>query len=91
MHSDSELWGKKVIEKALEYANYRWTAQEKNVMHGIDENGRFVDTPDITWKGEILDCGWWKVDEENVGIPYSWGNASTIEELERSSRKPPIF
>ena len=82
MNSDSGMWGKKVIEKALEYANYRWTAHEKNVMHGIDENGRFVDTPDITWKGEILDCGWWKVDEENVGIPYSWGNASTIEEFE---------
>lgn len=22
-------WGKKVIEKALEYANYEWTAKEK--------------------------------------------------------------
>ena len=87
MNSESSMWGKRVIEKALEYANYRWTAHEKNVMHGIDENGRFVDTPDITWKGEILDCGWWKVDEENVGIPYGWGNASTIEEFEIGIRE----
>lgn len=26
MNCDSSLWGKKVIEKALDYANYRWTA-----------------------------------------------------------------
>ena len=32
-------WGKKVIEKALEYANYEWTAKEKNIKHGTDSNG----------------------------------------------------
>ena len=73
--------GKKVIERAMEYANYEWMANEENVMHGIDENGRFVDTPDVMWKGEILNCGWWKVGEVNVGIPYGWENASTIEEF----------
>lgn len=74
-------WGKAVIEKALEYADFEWRATEKNVLHGIDNDGRFVDTPDITWKGQTLDCGWWKVDEINIGIPYSWGNASTLEEF----------
>lgn len=87
MNSTSNTWGKKVVEKALEYANYKWTAHEGNVKHGIDENGRFVDTPDISWKGEILDCGWWKVGEVNVGIPYGWGNASTIEEFEIGIRE----
>lgn len=33
-------------------------------MHGVDENGRYVDTPDITWKGELLNCGWWKPNEK---------------------------
>lgn len=74
-------WGKAVIEKALEYANFEWRATVKNILHGIDDAGRFVDTPDITWKGQILNCGWWKVDEINIGIPYSWGNASTLEEF----------
>lgn len=74
-------WGKKVVEKALEYANFEWQATEQNVMHGIDDAGRFVDTPDVTWKGEVLDCGWWKVGETNIGIPYGWGNASTLEEF----------
>ncbi|MBO5354004.1 MAG: hypothetical protein J6A77_11985 [Lachnospiraceae bacterium] len=87
VNTTSDIWGKKVIEKALEYADYKWIAHEKNVKHGTDGNGRFVDTPDITWKGEILDCGWWKVGEVNVGIPYGWGNASTIEEFERGIRE----
>lgn len=87
MDNNVDAWGKRVIEKALEYANYRWTASEKNLMHGVDETGRFVDTPDVTWTGEILDCGWWKVGEENVGIPYGWGNASTIEEFEMGLRE----
>ena len=87
MERNTNTWGEKVIEKAMEYVNYKWTASEKNVMHGMDENGRYIDTPDITWKGEILDCGWWKVDEVNVGIPYGWGNASTIEEFELGIRE----
>lgn len=87
MNRDANVWGKRVIEKALEYVNYKWIASEKNVMHEIDEDGRFVDTPDITWKGEILDCGWWEIGEVNVGIPYGWGNASTIEEFELGIRE----
>ena len=77
------ITGAQVIEKALAYANYEWTASEKNVLHGTDADGRFVDTPDITWRGETLDCGWWKVNEINVGIPYSWGTASTSEDFEQ--------
>ena len=80
---DKHAWGKQVIEKALAYANYEWTASELNVLHGTDAEGRFVDTPDITWKGDVLDCGWWNVNEVNVGIPYGWGNASTLEEFEQ--------
>ncbi len=32
MNINSNVWGKKVIEKAMEYANYKWTVSEKNVM-----------------------------------------------------------
>lgn len=81
--TDNSIWGNQVIEKALEYANYEWIATEANVLHGTDADGRFVDTPDVTWRGEVLDCGWWKVNEKNVGIPYGWGNASTLEEFEQ--------
>ena len=81
--TDNHAWSKQIIEKALEYANYEWIATEANVLHGTDADGRFVDTPDVTWRGEVLDCGWWKVNEKNVGIPYGWGNASTLEEFEQ--------
>lgn len=74
-------WRREVIEKALKYANFEWIPTEANVLHGVDEAGRFVDTPDVTWKGEELDCGWWQVGQVNVGIPYGWGNASTLEEF----------
>lgn len=83
MTVNENTWGRKVIEKALEYANYEWYGTEKNVLHGTDECGRFVDTPDVTWTGEVLHCGWWKVGEKNIGIPYGWGNASSLEEFEK--------
>lgn len=76
-------FGTKVIEKAILYATHEWYPTEKNVMHGIDANGRYIDTPDITWHGEILACGWWKVNQINIGIPYGWGNATTLEEFDR--------
>lgn len=76
-------FGKKVIEKALEYANYEWYATEDNILHGIDSNGVEVDTPDISWKGEVLNCGWWKPNQKNIGMAYGWGLASTIEEFEQ--------
>ena len=62
------LWGRQVIETALQYANYQWTATERNVLHGFDPDGVPVDTPDVTWKGEVLHCGWWKVGEVNTGM-----------------------
>ena len=77
------VFGKKVVEKAMLYAEHEWYATEKNVLHGIDVNGNYVDTPDITWKGEVLDCGWWKPNEKNIGVAYGWGNASSIEEFDQ--------
>ena len=81
-----EEFGRKVIETATAYANYRWIPTEKNCFHGLDEDGRYVDTPDVTWRGEVLDCGWWKVGKENIGIPYGWGNASTLGDFEEGLR-----
>ena len=86
MMNQQNAWGKKVIEKALAYANHQWTAHAQNVLHGLDSDGIYVDTPDISWTGKQLNCGWWKIDEMNVGIPYGWGNASTIEEFETGIR-----
>ena len=75
-------WGQQVVATALQYANHEWTATERNVLHGLDPNGVPVDTPDVTWKGEVLDCGWWKVGKVNKGVAYGWGNASTLAEFD---------
>ncbi|HKL98453.1 MAG TPA: hypothetical protein VJZ06_00940 [Mobilitalea sp.] len=82
METVENIFGRNVVEKALLYANHEWYATEKNVLHGMDTNGIFVDTPDISWHGEVLDCGWWKVNQKNKGVPYGWGNASTLEEFD---------
>ena len=82
MQNTDNRWGKQVIKTALQYANHQWIATERNVLHDIDPDGVPVDTPDVTWKGEVLDCGWWKVGEANTGVAYGWGNASTIEEFD---------
>ncbi len=79
MQNTDNTWGQQVIETALQYANHEWNATERNMLHGTDLDGVPVDTPDVTWKGEVLDCGWWKVGEVNKGVAYGWGNASTIE------------
>lgn len=76
-------WGLEVVKSALKYANHEWYATEKNVMHGFDSYNTLVDTPDITWTGSELNCGWWKVNSKNKGIPYSWGGASTIDEYDK--------
>ena len=82
MQNTDNTWGQQVIETALQYANYEWIATEKNVLHGLDPDGVPVDTPDVTWKGDVLDCGWWKVGEGNKGVAYGWGNASTLAEFD---------
>ena len=83
MNDKNNTWGKQVVRTALQYANHEWTATEQNVLHGFDPAGVPVDTPDVTWKGEVLQCGWWKVGEVNKGVVYGWGNASTIEEFDK--------
>lgn len=82
MINTDNTWGHQVIKTALQYANHEWTATERNVLHGFDPEGVPVDTPDVTWKGEVLHCGWWKVGAVNKGVAYGWGNASTIEEFD---------
>lgn len=86
MISDN-TWGRAVIEKAMLYAKHEWYATDKNVKHGLDEAGRYVDTPDITWRGEELNCGWWRVNEKNIGVPYGWGKASTLAEFDRGIKE----
>lgn len=83
METDQTQFGEKVIAKALSYANHKWYATKRNIMHGMDADGKPVETPDVSWRGKELDCGWWKAGQFNTGIPYSWGNMTTLEEFDQ--------
>ena len=76
-----DQWRTDVVECALQYANYIWIPSEKNRYHGYDQDGVLVNTPDDTYVSGRYQCGWWKINQENQGLPYHWGGASSIEEF----------
>ena len=77
-------WRKSVIKSAWDFVNIIWIPTEKNLCHGKDKNGEAVNiyTPDIDCLSEKSN-GWWRVNEQNQGMPYKWGGFSTIEEFQK--------
>jgi len=55
------------------YANHAWRPFARNVLHGTDEEGVRVDTPDAGFRPDSGRNGWWIPGEVNEGIPYKWG------------------
>ena len=62
---------------AESYIQHRWQASTKNLLHGKDNKGIEVHTPDRDGgRGNPLDeC--WRVNDENVGVSYKWGGDDT--------------
>ncbi len=75
----SEEIRRSILEVAKQYTDFRWTASPENIQHGLDENGTWVDTPDATFD----QAGWQANGSENVGMPYSWGGFTTIEQFQQ--------
>jgi hypothetical protein len=78
----NEKWRNEVVKYAQEYANHTWVPTEKNLLHGYDNDEILVNTPDIAYSSGIFRCGWWIINQENKGLPYSWGGSSNIKEFE---------
>lgn len=77
--AETEERRKEILKTAYAYALHEWKATEDNRMHGVDEDGVRVDTPDRSYRP-----GGWRVDGGvNVGIPYKWGGFSSLEEFDR--------
>jgi hypothetical protein len=59
------------------YVQHHWTASAKNLLHGKDERGIEVHTPDREGRrgAPLQDC--WRVDSENIGVAYKWGGLDT--------------
>ena len=62
---------------AERYATYRWTGREANVLHGPDDEGVPVDTPDASFTAQG-----WRAGVEYAGVPYAWGGFSSLDEFE---------
>jgi len=68
-----------ILDTAERYARLEWQGSEKNVLHGEDADGIRVDTADDS----IDSTGWHPDGRKSVGMPYSWGGFTSIEEFER--------
>ena len=67
-----------IVRKEGELLNIYAT---ENIYHGWD-GSKWIDTPDVdTSMGDNLG-GWFRIDEDNIGIPYKWGGFSSITEFD---------
>lgn len=71
----------RVMRKAHYYAEMLWQGEEKNRFHGEDSQGYQVDTPDSDYTDCQYPCAFWKVGEENRGMPYCWGGWSNDQQF----------
>lgn len=76
---NNDDWRNKVVNTAKDFANVIWNPTKKNILHGYDEDGILVNTPDVNYIGEKYKCGWWKPNETNQGVAYNWGGCCTVE------------
>jgi hypothetical protein len=70
------------LKIAESYVEHRWEPSPRNLLHGKDRDGIEVHTPDRDGgRGSPLpDC--WRVNEENIGVPYKWGGLDTPQSFD---------
>ena len=56
--SKNDPWREKVVSCALAYANHIWKPIYKNIFHGYDTDGIFINTPDSDYISAKYNCGW---------------------------------
>jgi len=72
---------------AKAFASHRWTASEKNVMHGLDADRIEVQTPNRSASSGLEGANLWKLGEVNIGVPYKWGGFDSLETYDRGIAK----
>ena len=71
------------LEIARSFAEHRWEASEKNVLHGPDKSRVEVHTPDA---GETRARESWTVGATNTGVPYKWGGFDSLASFDAGIR-----
>lgn len=69
----SQVTPEEALAIAQRYANHAWKPFAKNILHGSDAKGVFVNTPDVGFQKQPERPGWWVPGDVNRGIPYKWG------------------
>jgi len=76
-----------VMTSAMVYANHTWVPSEKNMFHGIDPNGKHVETPDITYTTRPDRPKGWEPGKPFRGLPYKWGGFTSISQFDKGIAK----
>jgi hypothetical protein len=69
----SQVTPSEALAIAQKFTSHSWRPFGRNILHGADQAGVVVDTPDIGYKSPMNRPGWWIPGDANQGIPYKWG------------------
>lgn len=69
----SQLTPKESMAIAQNLATHAWQPFSRNILHGKDKAGVWVNTPDVSLEPQRGRKGWWMPGVVNTGIPYKWG------------------
>lgn len=62
---------------AQRFSTHPWQPFARNILHGPDQTGILVNTPDAGHAPGEERRGWWLPGQVNTGIPYKWGGFDT--------------
>ncbi|HEY1049729.1 MAG TPA: hypothetical protein VGE39_08245 [Prosthecobacter sp.] len=63
---------------AQRFASHPWQPFARNILHGKDQAGILVNTPDAGHDPQHERRGWWLPGQVNTGIPYKWGGFDSV-------------
>lgn len=65
------------LQIARTYTKMKWSPTKANILHGSNDKGIIVHTPDKGLTFPAASKGWWVAGAQNQGMPYKWGSFDT--------------
>lgn len=81
-----EITRQEALRIAESYLGHRWHSSAKNALHGRDERGVEVHTPDQEGRRGYPPANCWRIDSDNIGVAYKWGGLDTPESFDAGIR-----
>jgi hypothetical protein len=79
----SQVTPSQSLEIAQKFMNHEWRPFARNILHGADQKGVVVNTPDASFKDPLSRSGWWLPGEVNRGVPYKWGGFDDASDFDQ--------